>query len=161
MIDGVIHNKPNGSPTNLFVREGCFAELSEFGTLVYNEVCGKFLSIGKSRYKGFPYYVVQLADGAERVNLWYAERSAKFKDLVLLLHGETFSELLLYAVGDASTGGTLYADGSRLTPAAIDLPKIKRCIDAGTKKAYCDYSNRLSMINELCAEINASNARAK
>ena len=156
MVDGD-YLRHEARPIMMMIRNGEFYRPADGS--VYFAVEGVFRRIFNGRYKGFPYWFVELQDKTNTLHMAFSEKSAVFKDLVIELTGAKFQRLHLQPYTEHGCNKlSVYADGKRCSPPYIALPPIKRRRDAKGLPYYNDYSERLEALGKLVADINTFNA---
>ncbi len=156
MVDGE-HLRAETQPIMMMIRNGEFYRPADGS--VYFAVEGVFKRIFHSRYKGYPYWFVELQDKTNTLLVAFFEKSAVFKDLVVELTGAKFRRLHFQPYTEHGRNKlSVYADGKRCSPPYIALPPIKRRRDAKGLPYHNDYSERLDALGKLVADINMFNA---
>lgn len=156
MVDGE-YLRAETQPVVMMIRNGEFYRPSDGS--VFFVVEGVFKRIFHGRYKGYPYWFVELKDQTNTLLLAFFEKSAVFKDLVVELTGAKFRRLHLQPFTEHGRNKlSAYADGKRCSPPFISLPPIRRIRDAKGLPYYNDYSQRLRRLSELVTNINMFNA---
>lgn len=129
----------------------------------FQEVEGDFVRLGRTSYKGFQYFALQLRDESNVLNVLFSETSAAFVFLLRHLVGRRFSYVdILLNKEDEDKRLIVLLDGRQVEPIKdLQLPKITkyRVID-GKKVEQHDYSKRLEAIENIVNEINKCNPRA-
>ena len=156
MVDGD-YLRHEARPIMMMIRNGEFYRPADGS--VYFAVEGVFKRIFHSRYKGYPYWFVELQDKTNTLLVAFFEKSAVFKNLVIELTGAKFQRLHLQPYTEHGCNKlSVYADGKRCSPPYIALPPIKRRRDAKGLPYHNDYSKRLRRLSELVTNINMFNA---
>lgn len=144
-------------PIVLQIKDGMFLRLQNGVALAYSAVGGVFVAMRLAKFKGFPYWCVELQDETNTFHLVFPLKSAVFKDLVLYLHGTRFKRLEIEPYQkDGRNRLRVYADERILCAPYVPLPPIRRYRDAKGMPYHCDYSKRLQAILALTKEINAA-----
>lgn len=134
-----------------------FFRLQNGAELFYCAVGGVFVAMKLVRFKGFPYWCVELQDDTNTFYLVFPLKSAVFKDLVLYLHGMNFNRLEIEPYKENGRNRLrVYADECILCAPYTPLPPIRRYRDAKGMPYHCDYSKRLQAIFAMTREINAA-----
>jgi hypothetical protein len=146
-------------PYTIHITRGEFVIKSPLGDSYFSEVEGTFQKIFKCKYKGFPYWCIQLKDEMNVYNIVLPIKSACFRDLMLTLFNEKFSYLVLRPYYDGRNKLKIYVDNRLLELKQIPLPVIKRRPIDGHE--HHDYSQRLHKLLEMVNEINMCNTHGR
>lgn len=160
MIDDELY-PPMGMPIQMRLRKGVFyAEIPNLGEVICNTIEGRFAGIVNIRFKGFPYYALQVKDDTNTIQVLFVPKASNLKDIVLSMGGETFINVFMQAhTGrDGRSKIRLYLDNEIMFPHYDErLPPIKRVRDGKGKPYYCLYGDRLKKIAEIIDMINKDN----
>lgn len=159
MIDDVLFS-PMRAPIRLRLRQGLFhAEVPTIGEIGCTTIEGKFAGIYQTKFKGFPYYALQIQDATNTFEVLFVPKASNLKDLVLSMMDEKVSDVYVeaYTDKDGRSRIRLYLDGKRALPHYFELPPIKRVRDGKGKPYYCLYDDRLKKIAEIIDLINKAN----
>ena len=157
MVDGE-YLRAETQPIVMMIRNGVFYRPADGSMYFFVE--GVFKRIFNGRYKGYPYWFVELKDKTNTLLVAFFKKSAVFKNLVIELTGAKFQRLHLQPYTEHGRNRlSVYADGKRCSPPYIALPPIKRRRDAKGLPYYNDYTERLDALGKLVADINMFNAR--
>lgn len=160
MIDGEVYPEIK-EPITLRLRNGLFyGDFDGMGEIVAMSIEGRFEGIGKTRYKGFPYFYLQLRDETNTIRYIMQPQSANLKDIVLSMVGERFTDVYMEAhtIGRRWSRIKLYLDNERFFPHFDGyFPRIRRVRDGKGKPWHCDYGDRIRALEGMITDINETN----
>lgn len=160
MVDGNIFPKQQ-QPLPIRVSRARFRmKLFDFDEVEYNNIEGNFIKLERARYGKFDYWLLELQDETNLLNILFPLTSGLFVRLLRLLVGRRFRyvEILLNPAAEERVVALL--DGVQVSePAKFELPKIKKLFTMKNRRVveYHDYSERNAEVERLVEAINAYN----
>ncbi len=152
---------PMAEPIKMRLRRGVFyADVPTIGNIVCTTIEGTFAGIALTKFKGYPYYALQIQDATNIFHVLFVPQASNLKDIVLSMCGENFTNVLIEGCinEDGRSRIRLYLDGKRAFPNYdTTLPPIKRVRDGKGKPYYCLYEDRLRKIAQIIGMINKNN----
>lgn len=136
-------------------------KLFDFDEVEYNSVEGNFVKMERTRYGKFDYWLLQLEDKTNLLNILFPLTSGLFVRLLRLLVGRKFRYVEIYLNPAANVEGkvTVLLDGkvSELQP--LRLPKIEKLFTMKNRRVveYHDYGSRFLAIERIVEAINEYN----
>lgn len=153
-----------GTPVDVRVSRGrlrCVPPYSD-NELEFTQIEGELIGISKMKWKGFPYWCVELKDEVNIYHLLFFLKSGMFVYLLRCLFGRTV-KMLSIKVGPLSDGTVqmiIEGDGKWLESTGITLPPIRRKRKEKGKPYFCDYSERLKAVQKIVDEMNVQPTHA-
>lgn len=136
-------------------------KLFDFDEVEYNSVEGNFVKMERTRYGKFDYWLLQLEDKTNLLNILFPLTSGLFVRLLRLLVGRKFRyvEIYLNPAANVEERITVLLDGVQVEPQPLELPKIKKMFAMKNRRVveYHCYDERILAIETIVEAINAYN----
>ena len=101
-------------------------KLFDFDEVEYNSVEGNFVKMERTRYGKFDYWLLQLQDKVNLLNILFPLTSGLFVRLLRLLTNRKFRYVEICLNPTAEEKITVLLDGVQVEPQPLELPKIKK-----------------------------------
>lgn len=162
MIDGDFFSKQQ-QPLPIRVSRARFRmKLFDFDEVTYNSVEGNFIKLERTRYGKFDYWLLQLKDEVNTLNVMFQLTSGLFVRLLRLLTNRKFRYVEICLNPTAEEKIIVLLDGVQVSePAKFELPRIKKLFTMKNRRVveYHDYGSRFLAIEGIVEAINAYNPR--
>ncbi len=160
MIDGDFFSKQQ-QPLPIRVSRARFRmKLFDFDETEHNSVEGNFIKLERTRYGKFDYWLLELKDETNLLDILFPLTSGLFVRLLRLLTNRKFRYVEICLNPTAEEKIIVLLDGVQVSePAKFELPKIKKLFTMKNRRVveYHDYSERNMELERIVEAINAYN----
>ena len=135
-------------------------KLFDFDEVEYNNIEGNFIKLERARHGKFEYWLLELQDETNLLDILFPLTSGLFVRLLRLLVGRKFRYIEIYLNPNVEEKIICLLDGTQVSePAKFELPKIKKLFAMKNRRVveYHDYSERNMELERIVEAINAYN----
>ena len=134
-------------------------KLFDFDEVEYNSVEGNFVKMERTRYGKFDYWLLELKDETNLLDILFPLTSGLFVRLLRLLTNRKFRYVEICLNPTAEEKIIVLLDGVQVEPQPLELPKIKKMFAMKNRRVveYHCYDERILAIETIVEAINAYN----
>ena len=134
-------------------------KLFDFDEVEYNNIEGNFVRMERTRHGKFEYWLLELKDETNLLDILFPLTSGLFVRLLRLLVGRKFRYIEVCLNPTAEEKIIVLLDGVQVEPQPLKLPKIEKLFTVKNRRVieYHDYGRRNAEVERLVEAINAYN----